>query len=490
MGPGQESGKVTQTMLQGTLDVFSLDEVLGLLSGANKTGVLNITGDRGVGSVSIADGHLVAGSASSAPEAAELSDVLFELLRYEEGSFSFDGAATPEGHPHELAGTMAEARSRLSEWQAIEAVVPSLDHHLALAETLTTTQVTLSESEWAAIVAIGEGATVGVIARRLGLGEFDGSKRVKSLVERSLAMISEGAHTAAAPSAAEAEVTADEPAAFTETVFATPEPAPTSFSEAAPEDEPLAAAQPEAVAPKIVAPEAVASEFADAGFVDAGPISDFSFETAAPEVPSFETVASDAPAFEDAPVEPFEVDAGIPPMPDVPSFASFEAAENEIPPMPEPPSTFAEPMIEDSVPAPPFATDVLDAPIPPAPEVPSFGGLDPMSSADMFEPPHRNSERSAGAFGGDGFAAATDAESADFEVVSDLDAPMPPPPALADSMPSFAAPAAFDADAFSANDDQAIISELPVEASDEADDGSEQDDKGGSLLMRYLKSNG
>ncbi len=71
-------------MLQGTLDVFSLDEVLGLLSGASKSGVLNINGDRGVGAISIADGQLVGGSASCAPEVTDLPEVVFELLRFQD----------------------------------------------------------------------------------------------------------------------------------------------------------------------------------------------------------------------------------------------------------------------------------------------------------------------------------------------------------------------------------------------------------------------
>lgn len=473
MGPGQESGKVTQIMLQGTLDVFSLDEVLGLLSGANKSGVLNITGDRGVGSVSIADGHLVAGSASSAPEAIELSDVVFELLRYEEGSFSFDGGATADGDPHELAGIMAEAHSRFSEWQAIEAVVPTLDHHVLLAETLTTTQVTLSESEWAAIVATGEGATVGVIARRLGLGEFEGSKRVKSLIERSLATISQGAHTAAAPSAVEALI--DETGASAAPVFATPEPAPMSFSEVAAVSPEVELAEPVAIdGPEVVVPE---------------PVSSFSLETAAQDGPSFEAVAPDAPAFADAAIESFVTDAEIPPMPDVPAFTSFEDPETDIPPIPAPPSTFADSAMDSPAPTPPFASDVFDAPVPPTPETPAFGGLDPMGGADMFEPPRRQSERSADAFGGGGFAGTADADT-DTEMASELDAPMPPPPAPVDVMPSFAPPTAFDAGAFSATEDQPATDEAPAAASDETDSGTEQDEKGGSLLMRYLKSNG
>lgn len=441
-------------MLQGTLDVFSLDEVLGLLSGANKNGVLNITGDRGVGSVSISDGHLVAGSASSAPGAAELSDVVFELLRYEEGSFSFDGAAEAEGEPHALESVMAEAHSRLDEWKGIEAVVPSLDHHVSLSATLATSQVTLSESEWAAVVAIGEGASAGVVARRLGVGEFDGSKRIKALIERSLASLDDVApiaSTETAAPAAEVEVEVEETPAFAAPVFETPAPAPASFAD-------------------VAAP--IENEVSDLSLDTGSSIeTDLSIDTVAPDAPAFEDAA---PAFEDSPLDGFAADAEIPPMPEAPSFASFEAAdtlETEVPPMPEPPS---------------FGNDAFD--VPPAPvadTAPStFGGLDALDGPDMFEAPRRAEDRSADVFGSDGF------DAGDLPVGSEMDTPMPPPPAPTsaadDAVPSFAPPSGFDAGAFGGTEEFSADSDDATEAV--AEDAPEE--KGGSLLMRYLKSNG
>ena len=432
-------------MLQGTLDVFSLDEVLGLLSGANKTGVLNITGDRGVGSVSIADGHLVAGSASSAPGAAELPDVVFELLRYEEGSFSFDGAAEAAGEPQELEAVLIEAHSRLEEWKGIEAVVPSLDHHVTLSATLSTSQVTLSESEWAAVVAIGEGASAGVVARRLDLGEFDGSKRIKALIERSLASLDDNAPSASIdapvvaeeiPAAPVAEV--DDVPAFTAPVFETPAPAPTSFADVA------------------------APAETDAGAFDS-PI-----EPVAEDAPAFE---DPTPAFDDSTVDAFVADAEIPPMPEAPAFASFDSTDADVPPMPEPPAAAAS-----------FAHEALDAPAAPARDVAlsSFGGLDPIDGPDMFEAPRRAEDRPAEAF--DGF------DAAGMIVDGDMDAPMPPPPApvgaVDDGIPSFAPPAGFDAVAFDAPE------EVPADDAADVAEEAATEEKGGSLLMRYLKSNG
>lgn len=456
-------------MLQGTLDVFSLDEVLGLLSGANKSGVLNITGDRGIGSVSIADGQLVAGSASSSPEAVELADVVFELLRYQEGSFSFDGDAHAEGDPRELDAVMAEATQRLDEWISIETVVPSLTHHMTLAGTLSTTQVTLSESEWATIVAIGEGASVGVVAQRLGLGEFDGSKRVKSLIERSLATIEVGAPAQAA-------------ATFTEPVFATPEPTHTSFADVSPtlpdaslvEDAvPVASSDADFSAPAADAVEAASSAF-DAVETEAleapsaEPVADVAAEIATDF--SFDAVPAEAPAFEDAPVAAFGADLDVPPMPEAPSFEPIDDAE--IPPMPAPPARFAE-----------ASADIVPpAPMPPTPKPRPSAAYDALVGAeDMFELPRRIEERSTDDFAPSGF----DAANADFDADTEFDAPAPPPPAATDDMPSFAPPIAFDAEAFPAAEES-----VAATAQGDASDGEIDEEKGGSLLMRYLKSNG
>jgi hypothetical protein len=440
-------------MLQGTLDVFSLDEVLGLLSSARKSGVLNITGDRGVGTVSIADGLLVAGSASSAPGVDGIAEAVFELLRFEEGSFSFDGDAATEGEATELEEVLAEAHARLGEWRGIEAVVPSLDHHLALAESLATSQVTLNESEWAAIVAIGEGATVGVVAHRLDLGEFDGSKQVKGLVERSLATISDAAPVVPVdlpvPAALVSDPVEDAPApeesavespAFEEPHFDTPAPPPATL------DMPV--------------PDPIA------------------------EAPSFDADAVDG-------------DAGsIPPMPDAPELDTNEVDETaaDIPPMPEPPRHIDDEAAIAGEFAAPIEAETLE-PMTPTVDDPasSFGGLDPIGPVDMFEPPQRNTDGDD-----EGFLIADDASPA-----SDADADSIET-ADTTEIPSLAPPA-FDPDAFAVNktddDGSADVSADPfasdasdgaVEAQDSAEAGEDDNEpeKGGSLLMRYLKSHG
>jgi hypothetical protein len=71
--------------------------VLRLLASTKKTGRLLITGNRGSGSVWVDAGEVVGSEATGSIPDASAVDVLFELLRYGDGSFTFEaGTTTPE----------------------------------------------------------------------------------------------------------------------------------------------------------------------------------------------------------------------------------------------------------------------------------------------------------------------------------------------------------------------------------------------------------
>jgi len=78
--------------LQGTLDTFALADLVRLLATTSKTGELAIDGDRGPGRLWFADGQLVGGE----PTADDLVDVVFALLREQEGDFAFHADIQPD----------------------------------------------------------------------------------------------------------------------------------------------------------------------------------------------------------------------------------------------------------------------------------------------------------------------------------------------------------------------------------------------------------
>lgn len=174
--------------LQGTLDTFALADVLRLLAATRKTGRLRISGGRGSGNLWVDDGAIAAIEAIHAPHATDPVEALFELLRFTEGSFSFDADARHDepGPPRDVEELLGGAEALLAEWREIEAVVPSLDAWVTLRRTLSTDEVTISQSTWTTLVAVGAGATVRRMGEELCLPELPISRAVRDLVTLGL----------------------------------------------------------------------------------------------------------------------------------------------------------------------------------------------------------------------------------------------------------------------------------------------------------------
>jgi Domain of unknown function (DUF4388) len=191
--------------LQGTLDTFALPDVLRLLAATKKTGRLRITGGRGTGSVWVESGAVSALEATHAPHANEAVDALFELLRFEDGAFTFDAEALHDdaGTPTDVELLLHQSEALLSEWREIESVVPSMDAWVTLRRTLPQPEVSLDQERWTTVVAVGAGATVRRVADELCLSELPVSRAIKDLVEQGLFDIELAAPaSAAAPTAA------------------------------------------------------------------------------------------------------------------------------------------------------------------------------------------------------------------------------------------------------------------------------------------------
>lgn len=196
-------------MLQGSLENFALDEVLGLLSSTSKTGQLDIKGDRGNGALVFRDGRLVDGNASFTANGTAIEDVMFELLRYSEGNFTFNARdVEPSEYDENVVTVLGAAENRLMDWRSIEMVVPSLNHMVTPAADLPAEEITITRAEWSALTTIGAGCPASTVCERLHLGEVEGSRQIKNLAERQLVVISEpGGYrgrsaAAAAPAAA------------------------------------------------------------------------------------------------------------------------------------------------------------------------------------------------------------------------------------------------------------------------------------------------
>jgi hypothetical protein len=178
--------------LQGTLDTFALPDVLRLLASTKKTGRLVIAGNRGTGSVWVDTGSVVGSTATGTLPDAGAVEVLFELLRYAEGSFTFEsGTTTPDPSPaRAVEPLLADAERQLIEWREIEAVVPSMDAWVSLIGDLDDDEIVIAADRWKTIVAIGSGTSVTGVGHALKLGELDICRQVKELVEQRLVKVS------------------------------------------------------------------------------------------------------------------------------------------------------------------------------------------------------------------------------------------------------------------------------------------------------------
>jgi hypothetical protein len=187
--------------LQGTLDTFALPDVLRLLASTKKSGALHLTGSRGTGSVWVDTGKVVGAEASGARHSSGAVDVLFELLRFPEGAFSFDvgTAAAEPSSPADVEPLLVEAEKLLEEWRGIEAVIPSMKSWVSLSPELPATEVSLNANQWRSIVAVGGGATVWAVGEALSLGEVPVCRTMKALVELGLVQVG------SEPTAAESE---------------------------------------------------------------------------------------------------------------------------------------------------------------------------------------------------------------------------------------------------------------------------------------------
>jgi hypothetical protein len=86
--------------------------------------------------------------------------VLFELLRYSDGSFVFDSDVNTEvtgDHRDNVEEALADAEEQLREWREIEAVIPSPSRRLTLVADRSGKDITLNAKQWSAVVALGTG---------------------------------------------------------------------------------------------------------------------------------------------------------------------------------------------------------------------------------------------------------------------------------------------------------------------------------------------
>ena len=89
--------------------------------------MLRLEGSRGTGSLWVDGGKVTSIEVDHAPLAEGPAEAMFELLRFDDGSFTFDADDGPPeaGEPTDVEEILREAEAQLAEWREIEDVVPT-----------------------------------------------------------------------------------------------------------------------------------------------------------------------------------------------------------------------------------------------------------------------------------------------------------------------------------------------------------------------------
>jgi hypothetical protein len=189
--------------LQGTLDTFSLAEVLGLIERARHTGALVVQGPDGHGTLYTAAGRFCAGEAADYSGPVEdrhaldvrLIDVCFHLMRFESGSFDFTSGAAPPWTAEratDIAPIVETVEHIVRAWPAVEAVLPNFDVRPELAEELPEESVTLTRTGFKVFGLINGERTVRQIAREAGHSVVEVGPVLKDLIEHGAVTIDTG----------------------------------------------------------------------------------------------------------------------------------------------------------------------------------------------------------------------------------------------------------------------------------------------------------
>lgn len=174
--------------LQGSIETFAVADVLRLLAATSKSGRLHVQGTTRAGTVWVESARVLAAESPSTPIVTGPVDILFQLLRFERGSFRFELDKYPPepGEPLEIELALTEAEAMVVEWRELELRIPSQECWVQLKPALAGDSVALTAPEWLTLVAIAGGRSVADIGQVLVSGELQTARALARLLELEL----------------------------------------------------------------------------------------------------------------------------------------------------------------------------------------------------------------------------------------------------------------------------------------------------------------
>ncbi len=174
--------------LQGSIETFAIADVLRLLAATSKSGRLHVQGTARAGTIWVDSARILAAESPSTPIVSGPVDILFQLLRFERGSFRFELDKDPPepGEPLDIESALAQAEDMVLEWRELERRIPAQDSWVSLTPSLAGDAVSLSAGEWRTLVAVAGGRTVADIGQALVLGELQAARALARLLDLEL----------------------------------------------------------------------------------------------------------------------------------------------------------------------------------------------------------------------------------------------------------------------------------------------------------------
>jgi hypothetical protein len=189
-------------VLQGSFDTLALQELLGLLAQARKTGALWLDAGPASAIVYVTDGRCCAALSNDAQEPIDnapslvvrLVDLCFAVARAEDGAFKFGADEPPWVCPEtvDLEVANEELSRLLEEWREIQAVIPSLECRIRLSEDLGVESLIVDRERWRLFTAIDGRRSVRELVRKI-------DRPVLDVCHALLVLVDAGACSVVAP---------------------------------------------------------------------------------------------------------------------------------------------------------------------------------------------------------------------------------------------------------------------------------------------------
>jgi hypothetical protein len=136
---------------------------------------------------------------------AQVEEVVFELMSWSEGYFSFEEGAGEGGAEADVRipteALLMEGARRIDEWSQIQQRIPHLGivPRLQLAAGAESGTIDLHPDEWEVLTAVDGERDVRSVAESLGRSEFEVAKIVFGLASAGVVLLEQPARTSAAP---------------------------------------------------------------------------------------------------------------------------------------------------------------------------------------------------------------------------------------------------------------------------------------------------